>query len=258
MKRYNPNKFLKLKEEDSLSDLTDVDLVDKLVEFIRANPFPKDDALHKFAEENKIDADMMEQYVYAMLTLILCGGKSKGKEIKASDENINIGKKIEIEHVEYDSDNKVIKKMQDVLIQKIYSDHLFEDSEYYISGVDFKTELKAEGKMKESEDEEEHYSDIIIKDFINNGWKKDKEGISKIITLKSKSGGDVNPSGKIKIYGKFEKPSKRYFVLNIRWDEADWDGREYIGKGKELLKDVEKEVALYDKGKSKRFVNTQK
>jgi len=140
------DRFKYLREEDSLSDLTDVDLVDKLVEFIRANPFPKDDALHKFADENKIEPEIVEQYAYAMLTLILCGGKSKGKEIKASDENINIGKKIEIEHVDYDSDNKVIKKMQEVLIQKIYSDHLAETDNYYVDGVNFKNELKSEGK----------------------------------------------------------------------------------------------------------------
>jgi hypothetical protein len=134
-------------EEDSLSDLTDIDLVDKLVEFIRKNPFPKDhEGLHKWTEDNGYEPDLVEQYVYAMLTLILCGGKSKGKEVKASDENKSIGRKIEIEHVEYETDNKVVKKMQEVLIEKILSDHLSETDSYYIDGVDFKNELKQEGK----------------------------------------------------------------------------------------------------------------
>lgn len=43
----------------------------------------------------------MEQYTYAMLTVILTGGASKGKEVEASDENINIGKQIETEHVNF-------------------------------------------------------------------------------------------------------------------------------------------------------------
>lgn len=147
LQKYNPNKFLRLREEDSLSDLTDPSIVDKLVAFIRVNPFPKDHSqLHSFAEGLGLEADIVEQYAYAMLTLVLCGGKSKGKEVKASDENINIGKQIEVEHVSYDSDNKVIKKMQEVLIQKIYSDHLAETDSYYVDGVDFKNELESENK----------------------------------------------------------------------------------------------------------------
>lgn len=142
MKRYKSH----FKEEDSLSNLTDVSLVDKIVNFIRDNPFPKDEALHKFADDNDIEADMMEQYVYAILTLVLAGGASKGKEVEASKENMDIGHKIEIEHFEYDTDNKVIKKMQEVLIHKIAIDHLTETNTYYVDGADFKNELETEDK----------------------------------------------------------------------------------------------------------------
>jgi len=139
MKQYK-RKF----KENSLSELTDPEIVDKLVEFIRNNPFPKDhEQLHAFAEGLSLDADVLEQYAYAMLTVILCGGKSKGNEVDASEDNKKIGRQIEIEHVEYDSDNKVVKRIQEVLIEKIMFDHLFEDIEYYNQKI-FKDELAKE------------------------------------------------------------------------------------------------------------------
>ena len=145
MKRYKRY----FKEEDSLKDLTDESIPQKLVDYIKKNPFPQDhDGLHKFAEEElKIDADVLEQYCYAFLTLIFCGGASEGKEVEASDENFNIGRQIEIEHCSYDTDNKVIKAMQDIIVNKISSDHLKETDSYYVDGVkSFKDELKQESK----------------------------------------------------------------------------------------------------------------
>lgn len=134
------------KEENSLSSLTDTSLPEKIKEFILKNPFPKDDDLHKFAEDNKIEPDMLEQYVYAFLTLILVGGASKGKDMEISKENMDIGHKIELEHCKYDSDNKVIKAMQYILVHKITMDHSFEDKDYYSKSINFKDELKREGK----------------------------------------------------------------------------------------------------------------
>ena len=150
MKRYKRA----FREEDSLSDLTDASIPQKLVDFIRKNPFPKDhEGIHKFAEEELgIDPDVLEQYCYAFLTLIFCGGKSKGKEADASKENFDIGYDIEIEHCSYpdndfDTDNKVIEAMQEIIVEKISNDHLFENKNYYIDGVkSFKDELKQEGK----------------------------------------------------------------------------------------------------------------
>jgi hypothetical protein len=140
-------KYKRIFQEDSISQLTDPNIVNKLVDFIRNNPFPTDyQQIHAFAEGLGIEADILEQYAYAMLTVILCGGKSKGKEVEASDKNKEIGRKIELEHVEYYSDNEVIKRIQEVFIDKIKNDHLFETDSYYVNGVDFENELKQEGK----------------------------------------------------------------------------------------------------------------
>lgn len=142
----------KFKEENSLDNLKDPKLVDMLVDFIRENPFPRDhEQLHKWAEGMGYDPDVVEEYAYAMLTLVLCGGKSKGKEAGASQENFDIGYDIEIEHVsypddDYDTDHPVIERMQEILVNKISNDHLFEDSSYYKNGVNFLNELEKENK----------------------------------------------------------------------------------------------------------------
>ena len=150
----NGNKYITEKDDTiqeqratSIFSLVDPDLVDKLVQFIRLNPFPLDEDYHKFAEENGIEPDVVEQYAYAMLSVILCGGKSKGMEILAGDDNKFIGNFIEQEHVIFDDErdsDEVIKKIQDVFICKILSDHLVEDKNYYVNVKDFVAELEKE------------------------------------------------------------------------------------------------------------------
>ena len=145
MKRYK-RRFI---EEDSLKDLTDESIPQKLVDFIKKNPFPKDHkGIHKFAEEElKIDADILEQYVYAFLTVILTGGKSKGDISKISKEQLDIGFQIEYEHVSLDPEyekNKVIKAIQELYQNKISADHDAENSKYYTTHTDFQAELKKE------------------------------------------------------------------------------------------------------------------
>lgn len=136
---------LETKNSSSLPGLNNPGLVDKLVDFIKTNPFPPDSKLHKFAEDNSIEPDEVEEYAYAMLTLILKGGKSKGKIIKVTPENESIGKKIEMEHVSWEGkSNSVLKRMQEIFVDKIRSDHGAETKTYYVDGVDFKEELKKE------------------------------------------------------------------------------------------------------------------
>ena len=123
--------------EDSVKELDNPALVDRIVEFIRKNPFPKDhEQFHKWTKSLGYDeSDKVEEYVYAILTVILCGGASKGKEIKASDRNKLIGDQIELEHVEMDNDNEVIKRIQMVFQNKIRNDHLAENKEYYMKNL---------------------------------------------------------------------------------------------------------------------------
>ena len=140
-----------LERDTSISELTDTSLVDKLVQFIRMNPFPVDGDLHAFAKENNIEPDKMEQYAYGLLSVILCGGKSKGYVVEDIDDNsLDIGFKIEEEHVVLDdNDNDVVKEMQRVFRTKIMYDHLAENPNYYIEGVDFVKELEQEQNKNE-------------------------------------------------------------------------------------------------------------
>jgi len=131
-------------KENSLSKLDKPELIDKIVDFIRENPFPVDEDFHKFAMSNNLEPDNMEEYAYAILSVFLCGGKSKGKPVSASKENLDIGSKIEQEHVSYDTTDTVVKHIQEIISKKIEFDHLSENDNYYIDGVDFKKELQVE------------------------------------------------------------------------------------------------------------------
>lgn len=141
----------KFKEQDnSLSELTDPSIPEKIQKFLIENPFPKDHSgIHKFAEEELgIEADLLEQYIYAMLCTVLIGGKSKGDTSKITKEQLNIGLQIEYEHVNLDKkyeNNKVIKAIQELYQTKISADHYIENNRYYTTKTDFQSELEKEG-----------------------------------------------------------------------------------------------------------------
>jgi hypothetical protein len=133
--------------DNSLPDLTDTSIPQKLIDFIKKNPFPKDHTqLHTFAEGLGIEANILEQYAYAFLTVIFTGGKSKGDVSKISKEQLDIGMQIEKEHVETNVDNEVVKVIEDIFKIKISADHDAEDDNYYQGSVNFKDELKKENK----------------------------------------------------------------------------------------------------------------
>jgi len=141
-----------INEENTLKELNNPALIDRIVEFIRNNPFPKDhQQLHKWAKQMGYEeSEDIEEYIYAMLTVILCGGASKGKEIKVpNDKNKLIGDQIELEHVEMKGiNNQVVLKIQEVFENKIRNDHLAEHDNYYIEGADFLKELNREKKKQ--------------------------------------------------------------------------------------------------------------
>jgi len=137
--------------ENSVKELTNTAIPEKIVEFIKKHPFPLDHAeWHKFAESINIESEALEEYAYAFLTLLFCGGASKGKDIEVSKENLKIGMEIEAEHCFYETDNKVLNKMQDIIKRKIVNDHIAEkgNENYYVYGINFIEQLANE-KQKE-------------------------------------------------------------------------------------------------------------
>jgi len=96
------------------------DLLEKIIKWFQANPYPNDDAVHAFANELGIDEHEFEKHIYHILSSVLSEGKSKGKEIEHDPKQLEMGIKVEMEH----TTNPLISR-------KIALDHLKEIPDYY-------------------------------------------------------------------------------------------------------------------------------
>jgi len=102
-----------------------------------------------------------------------------------------------------------------------------------------------------------HYSDSYIEEFIKNGWKRSKTNSLNKNFQSKQSGGQLNPSGKIKVSISLDS-SSRWVICSIGWHEAEWDGRNYIEKANILVKEIENEIKDFFNGKKTKFANKQK
>jgi hypothetical protein len=93
---------------------------EKIIEFFKKNPKPKDDKIHKFAESEGIDPHKFEEMVYELLGSFLGEGKSKNFKGDYDHKQLEMGIKVEMEH----TNNSLISL-------KITKDHLSEFSDYY-------------------------------------------------------------------------------------------------------------------------------
>ena len=91
---------------------------------------------------------VIEEYIYAIVSSILLGGRSgSGKSKKYDAKEVSAGKKVEMEHLSMNTKNPAIKRIQEILAEKIAKDHLTEVADYYTRLL--KMEKNAE--MKKSE-----------------------------------------------------------------------------------------------------------
>lgn len=102
-------------------DKVNSDLHNKIIEWFIQNPYPKDDAVHSFAEKLGIDPDKFETHIYNILSNILTEGKSKGFTGKYDPKQLKAGTKVEYEHTDYT-----------LVAEKIARDHLAEIPDYYL------------------------------------------------------------------------------------------------------------------------------
>lgn len=119
--------------ENSLSTIMNKDQISKFVQFIKNNPFPTDDQVHTWAMTQDFSIEIIENIAYALLTVIFCGGKSKGKDLyNIKDGELQKGMIIEEEHVSFDKykNNEIVNYMQVLFKNKITQDHLTEHSNY--------------------------------------------------------------------------------------------------------------------------------
>jgi hypothetical protein len=96
------------------------DLHNKIIEWFIKNPYPKDDAVHAFAQELGVDEHEFEGHIYSILSDILTEGRSKDFNGNYDPEQLKMGIKVEYEHTNYT-----------LISEKIAKDHLAEISDYY-------------------------------------------------------------------------------------------------------------------------------
>lgn len=102
-----------------------------IIKFMMENPNPPDEKFHAFAKEHGLEPDKMEEHVYMILSNIITGGRSKNFKGKYDPEQISMGKKVEMEHMD-----------EPLIAEKIARDHLAEIPDYYTR----LKKMEAEGK----------------------------------------------------------------------------------------------------------------
>jgi len=117
-KLLDVRKSLENKLEKELSN--DKALRTEIIKFFKANPQPTDVQMHGLAEKLQVEAPELEQLVYSILSDIISGGVSGGKDTVVDAKELDMGIQVEAEHT------------SDTAIQeKIARDHLAEDPKYY-------------------------------------------------------------------------------------------------------------------------------
>lgn len=112
-------------------------LAKELLELVKQNPNPSDKLVHDWAEKKGLEPDFVEEQIYKLLSGLLSGGKSKGKDIKVNPKELKMGMKVETEH----TSNKF-------LARKIAIDHLVEISDYYTRLLAMEKQAEKEGVKK--------------------------------------------------------------------------------------------------------------
>ena len=117
-KLVDVRKALEDKMEKELSN--DKAIRTEIIKFFKANPQPTDVQMHGLAEKLQIEAPELEQLVYSILSDIISGGLSGGKDTVVDPKELEMGIAVEAEHT---SDSGIA--------EKIARDHLAEDPKYY-------------------------------------------------------------------------------------------------------------------------------
>lgn len=110
------NKYLKQLTEQT----TEPNIINKIIDWFIKNPYPADEDVHSFADNLGIDKHKFEEYIYRILSDILTEGKSKGFTGTYDSKQMDMGRKVEMEHTTIVS-----------ISEKISRDHLAEIPDYY-------------------------------------------------------------------------------------------------------------------------------
>jgi hypothetical protein len=111
-------KSLEMKLEKEISN--DQSIRTEIIKFFKTNPQPSDDQMHGLASKLQLDPSELETLVYSILSDIISGGLSGGKDTPVDPKELEMGIAVEAEH----TSDKGIQ-------EKIARDHLAEDPKYY-------------------------------------------------------------------------------------------------------------------------------
>jgi hypothetical protein len=117
-KLVSVRKSLEMKLEKEIAN--DKSIRAEIVKFFKSNPQPTDDQMHGLADKLKLDPSELETIVYSILSDIISGGLSGGKDTVVDPKELEMGIAVEAEHT---SDKGIA--------EKIARDHLAEDPKYY-------------------------------------------------------------------------------------------------------------------------------
>jgi hypothetical protein len=122
----------KLQEQNNV--LQDVSIIEKIILWFEKNPYPLDSQLHEFAKSLGLEADVLETYIYAIVSCFISGGNFNAKKADASKfdpEEIKMGLIVEAEHIDKNNTNPVIQKICNFFQHRITFDHLADNDKYY-------------------------------------------------------------------------------------------------------------------------------
>lgn len=91
-----------------------------IIKWFTENPYPNDEAVHKFAESLGVEHDLLEVKIYGVLSSFLSEGRSKNFKGTYDPKEMKMGIKVEIEHT-----------TDPLISEKIAKDHLAEIPDYY-------------------------------------------------------------------------------------------------------------------------------
>jgi hypothetical protein len=126
------------KENTDEFNRTDLYFAEQLINFLKNNPYPTDDKIHRLAEVLCVEPKILEEVAYGLLTAFFCCGKSKGENYPMDGFETNKGIEIEFEHCDKES------VYASLISNKIRSDHHAEHGgkPYYKFLVNMEEELK--------------------------------------------------------------------------------------------------------------------
>ena len=133
---------LALMEQDNIS------LEEKIVNFFRENPYPKDDVVHAFTDKEGIDHSVLKAKIYELVCTFLCGGVSYDKKVtekEVAPEALKMGIDVEYEHTDKKS------PFAEIIAKKIALDHLAETKDlkknpYYTYLAELEKRIEKEDK----------------------------------------------------------------------------------------------------------------